>query len=153
MKRVSFLLLALLVAIPSFTQTIYLDKFADKSVIVEFNKLQKITFDNDNLYIHMKSGVVTPYSLYYYTIITNSVNSGLSVDDIEAKEELVSYLSGDVITVNAPAGTIVEIFSVCGAQVASLHLDSDNGSISISTFAKGIYILRANGRTSKFLKR
>ena len=54
MKRVSFLLLALLVAIPSFTQTIYLDKFADKSVLVEFNKLQKITFDNDNLYIEKK---------------------------------------------------------------------------------------------------
>lgn len=153
MKRYCFLIFALLIAAPSFSQEIYLKQDSEVKFSLEFSQLQKITFDNENLYIHLNDGSVTPYSMYYYTEIANNYGISSSVEELEQKEQLLNFVSSDYIEINSTAGTVVEIFSVCGAKVATRRLSDDNGTISISTLPKGIYILRANDRTSKFLKR
>lgn len=152
MKRFYILTVILFTVAPVFAQSLYVGK-SFGSDAVDFGALQKITFDNGKMSLHMNDGNVDSYSISDVNRITNNYGLSLSVDAVEQKGELVSSVSGEQIVVNCPAGTEVEIFSVCGAKVLSQRLGSENGTISISSLSKGVYILRANGRTAKFLKR
>ena len=152
MKKIYVLLVALLVAAPLFSQNIYVEK-SSGSDAVEFNALQKITFDNERINLHLNNGSVNAYSLSDVSRVTNNYGLSMSVDAVGQKAELVGSVSAEQIVVNCQAGTNVEIFSVCGAKVLSQRLGNDNGSVAISALPKGVYILRANGRTAKFLKR
>ena len=152
MKRLYILLVSLFNAAPLFAQSLYVEK-STGSDEVDFGALQKITFDNGKINIHLNDGNVGSYTISDVNKITNNYGLSLSVEAIEQKGELVSAVSGEQIAVNCPAGTNVEIFSVCGAKVLSQRLGSENGTISISSLSRGVYILRANGRTAKFLKR
>lgn len=152
MKRFYILIVILFTVAPVFAQSLYVEKPFGND-IVDFGALQKITFDNGKMSLHMNDGNVDSYSISDVNRITNNYGLSLSVDAVEHKGELVSSVSDEHIVVNSPAGTEVEIFSVCGAKVLSQRLGSENGTISISSLSKGVYILRANGRTAKFLKR
>ena len=152
MKRFYILTVILFTVAPVFAQSLYVEKSFGND-IVDFGALQKITFDNGKMSLHMNDGNVDSYSISDVNRITNNYGLSLSVDAVEQKGELVGSVSGEQIVVNCPAGTEVEIFSVCGAKVLSQRLGSENGTISISSLSKGVYILRANGRTAKFLKR
>ena len=66
---------------------------------------------------------------------------------------LVEHISSDAISINANAGATIEIYNMSGCHIVTKLLDAENGTISIATLPKGIYILRAAGRTAKFLKR
>ena len=152
MKRFYILIAILFTVAPVFAQSLYVEK-SFGSDLVDFGALQKITFDNGKMNLHTHDGGVASYQLSDVDRITNNYGLSLSVDAVEQKGDLVSSVSDEHIVVNCPAGTSVEIFSVCGAKVLSQRLDSENGTISISSLPKGVYILRANGRTAKFLKR
>lgn len=152
MKRFYILLIILFTVAPIFAQSLYVEKPFGND-IVDFGALQKITFDNGKMNLHSYSANVVSYPLSDVYRITNNYGLSLSVDAVEHKGDLVSGVSDEHIVVNSPAGTEVEIFSVCGAKVLSQRLGSENGTISISSLSKGVYILRANGRTAKFLKR
>ena len=152
MKRFYILLITLLAALPFYAQSVYVEK-SSGSETVEFTALQKITFDNGKMNLHLNGGKVNSYPLSDVDKVTNDYGLSLSVGAVEMKKELVSSVSSEQLAVNCPAGTNVEIFSVCGAKVLSQRLGSENGIVSISSLSKGVYILRADGRTAKFLKR
>ncbi len=50
---------------------------------------------------------------------------------------------------NVQEGTFVEVFSALGSRVLSSTVA--NGKIDISTLSKGLYVVRVNSRTQKFL--
>jgi hypothetical protein len=152
MKRFYILLIALFVALPFYAQSVYVEH-SSGSEAVDFTALQKITFVNGKMNLHLNGGNINSYSLSDVDKVTNDYGLSLSVGAVEQKNELVGCVSSEQIAVNCPAGTNVEIFSVCGAKVLSLRLGSENGIVSISLLSKGVYILRADGRTAKFLKR
>ena len=77
-----------------------------------------------------------------------------SIKNIEDnKIGLLSYISSDEIAVNCNAGDVIRIFDVVGTQIICVCQRADNGIIGISQLPKGIYIIKANDRTAKFIKR
>lgn len=119
---------------------------------MQFDDLRRITFNATTVQIEKFDGSTISNDMA--NIIYMSATS--KTTDIVAPQtsgNLVEHISSDAIVVNCVSGAIVEIYNMSGSRIATRRLDADNGTISIATLPKGIYILRAEGRTVKFLKR
>jgi hypothetical protein len=65
----------------------------------------------------------------------------------------VEYLTTDEIAINSEAGSMVTIYNLTGAQLLTRQIDTEGESISIAGLPQGIYIVKANERTTKIIKR
>ena len=65
----------------------------------------------------------------------------------------MEYLSADEITINSEAGSTVVIYGLTGTQLLTRRIDTQGEAISIAGLPQGIYIVKANGRTTKIIKR
>lgn len=57
------------------------------------------------------------------------------------------------LTVSAPAGTVVRLYSADGRLVASYVKGADGSESFSPALPHGVYVVTANGKTSKFLAR
>ena len=124
MKKI-FTILLMLAALPAAAQQMLVDKNIGENEIVDLDNLKQITFGD-------------------YTAIG---------DVKENSEELITYVSSDEIAVNCAAGSTVTIYSLVGTQVLNVRLGSDYGRISIASLPKGVYIVKAQERTAKIVRR
>ena len=124
MKKI-FTILLMLAALPAAAQQMLVDKNIGENEIVDLENLKQITFGD-------------------YTAIG---------DVKENCEELITYVSSDEIAVNCAAGSTVTIYSLVGTQVLNVRLGSDYGRISIAGLPKGVYIVKAQERTAKIVRR
>ena len=103
--------------------------------------------------MQMNDGTVISNDMYdIYSINYTTAWTGIK-GTAQAGEKLLEYISDDAIAVNATAGTKIEIYSISGSHIYTVQQSNDNATISIATLPKGIYLLRANDRTAKFLKK
>lgn len=116
-----------------------------------FNELRRITFSGTTVQIQKHDGTAINEDMA--DIIYLSAIKTTDIATPQMNGNLVGSISSDAITVNCSAGTSVEIYNVSGSHITTRLLDADNETISIATLPKGIYLLRADGRTAKFLKR
>lgn len=156
MRRLFFTIIAsLLLTLPTIAQearTGLVIKTGGNEQTVQFDELRRITFDGTTVQIQKHNGTTISEDMadiIYIQAITKSTD----ITAPQISENLVGYISNDAITVNCAADATVEIFNISGSHIATMKLDAENGTISIATLPKGIYILRADGRTAKFLKR
>ncbi len=151
MKRIYTLLLLITASLPIMAQQIFVDKSADIETI-EFSKLDKITFSGTTVKISQTDGTATEASMgeisrIYFSNYSNIENTVADTDDI------ITYVSSDDIAVNCNAGDIIAIYNIIGKQLICVRQKSDNGIISIAHLPKGIYVIRTNDQTAKFVKR
>ena len=85
-------------------------------------------------------------------IATYANNTGISSAILEGNE-LLQYISSDEISINCNAGETIAIYNINGSKILTRRQTADGGSISIATLPKGIYLIRSNGKTAKFIKR
>ena len=149
MKKIYTLLLFLMASLPIMSQQIFVEKSADTETI-EFNKLDKITFSGTTVKITQTDGTTTEASMGDISRIHFSEYN--CIKNLEA-EEIISYISNDDIAVNCNAGEIITIYNIIGKQLVCVRQKSDNGIISIAHLPKGIYIIKTNDQTAKFVKR
>lgn len=151
MKKVYTLLLFLIASLPIMAQQIIVEKNAD-NVTIDFNKLDKITFSGTTVKIAKTDGTATEASMGE---INRIYFSGYNcIDNLEAQsKEIISYISNEDIAVNCNAGEIVTIYNIIGKQLICIRQKADNGIINIAQLPKGIYIIRTNDQTAKFVKR
>ena len=151
MKKLYTLLLLFILAVPTMAQQMLVEKSGNTETI-EFSNLDKITFNGTTVNIKQLDGTTAQAEMSAIDRISfSNYNSIKKIED--NKIGLLSYISSDEIAVNCNAGDVIRIFDVVGTQIICVCQRADNGIIGISQLPKGIYIIKANDRTAKFIKR
>lgn len=122
------------------------------SRVVQLENLKQITFDGITVNIEQTDGTKSSASMSNIKRIYFDDMS--SIADINAQGgDLVEYLSHDEIAINSQAGSMVTLYNLTGAQLLTRRIDTQGEAISIAGLPQGIYIVKANGRTTKIIKR
>lgn len=151
MKKLYTLLLLFILAVPAMAQQMLIEKSGNTETI-EFSNLDKITFNGTTVNIKQLDGTNAQAEMGAIDrICFSNYNSIKNIED--NRIGLLSYISSDEIAVNCNAGDVIRIFDVVGTQIICVCQRADNGIIGISQLPKGIYIIKANDRTAKFIKR
>ena len=120
--------------------------------VVKLESLRQITFNGTTVNIEQTNGTKSSASMgdierIYFADLS-------SIADINSQDEnLVTYISTDEIVINSNGGSLVAIYNLTGAQLLTRRLDAQGEAISIAGLPQGIYIVKANGRTTKIIKR
>lgn len=150
-KSLTILLFAIAIALPAGAQQMLVEKSGYENEIINLENLKQITFEGTTVIIEQTDGKTSNTSMGDISRIYFGDFS--SIEDITRDKELLEYISCDEIAVNSPAGTTVTIYHVTGMQVMTTRLEADGGHISIAGIAKGVYILKSDDRTAKFVRR
>ena len=120
--------------------------------VVKLESLRQITFNGTTVNIEQTDSTKSSASMGNIERIYFGDLS--SIDDMPAhSENLVEYLTTDEIAINSEAGSMVTIYNLTGAQLLTRRIDAEGETISIAGLPQGIYIVKANGRTTKIIKR
>ena len=120
--------------------------------VVKLESLRQITFNGTTVNIEQTNGTKSSASMgdierIYFADLS-------SIADINSQDEnLVTYISTDEIVINSNGGSLVAIYNLTGAQLLIRRIDAQGEAISIAGLPQGIYIVKANGRTTKIIKR
>ena len=151
MKRILTILFAL-VTLPVAAQHMLIEKNAGGNQVIDLADLKQITFDGIKVNIEQTDGTTSSASMGDIERIYFGDHT--SIADINAQGgDLVEYLSHDDIAINSEAGSMVTVYSLTGAQLLTRRIDTQGETISIAGLPQGIYIVKANGRTTKIIKR
>ena len=151
MKKLLFIISLLAIAGTATAQHMVVETAGGNEVFTLEN-LKQITFSGTTVNIEQTDGTKSSASMGDIKRIYFDDMS--SIADINAQGgNLVEYLSFDEIAINSEAGSTVAIYSLTGAQLLSRRIDTQGEAVSIAALPQGIYIVKANGRTTKIIKR
>ena len=152
MKKLLFIISLLAIAGTAKAQHIAVEKEAGDLFTMELSELKQITFNGTTVNIEDNAGTV--YSATMGDINRIYFDDRSSVADIEYQGgNLVEYISPDEISIDCNAGSTVTVYSLTGAQMITRRMNTQGGIISIASLPQGIYIVKANERTTKIIKR
>jgi hypothetical protein len=152
MKKILFIISFISIAATATAQYLIVEKPGYENEVLQFDDLKQITFSGTTVNIEQNDGKISNASMGDISRIYISDNS--SIADIEQQEgNLVEYLSFDEIAINADAGSMATIYNLTGALIMRKQINSQGEPISIATLPKGIYIVKANEKTTKIIKR
>ena len=152
MKKLLFILSLIAFAGTATAQHIAVEKQAGELFAMELSELKQITFNGTTVNIEDNTGTI--YSASMGDIKRIYFDDMSSIADINTQGgDLVEYLSHDDIAINSEAGSMVAVYSLTGAQLLTRRIDTQGEAISIAGLPQGIYIVKANGRTTKIIKR
>ena len=151
-KLIIFFTFALLTISAMSQSQITIEKVSGDTQTMLWENFRKITFDGSKVNILSNKGEsISNQMADIMRITTTLVETG-----IETPAEncgLLNFVSSNEIAINCQAGELVCVYSISGSIVLSQRLSNDNGCINVAHLPKGVYLLQANGRTVKFLKR
>lgn len=120
--------------------------------VVKLENLRQITFNGTTVNIEQTDGTKSSTSMGNIGRIYFGDHS--SIADINAQSgNLVEYISNDEIAIHSEAGSTVVIYGLTGTQLLTRRIDTQGEAVSIAGLPQGIYIVKANGRTTKIIKR
>ena len=151
MKKLLFILSLIAFAGTATAQHMVVETASGNEVFTLEN-LKQITFNGTTVNIEQSNGAKSSASMGDIKRIYFDDMS--SIADINAQGgDLVEYLSHDDIAINSEAGSMVTVYSLTGAQLLTRRIDTQGEAISIAGLPQGIYIVKANERTTKIIKR
>ncbi|MBR5594097.1 MAG: T9SS type A sorting domain-containing protein [Bacteroidaceae bacterium] len=152
MKKILLIVSLITLATTAAAQHLVVEKTGVDNEIVTLDNLKQITFDGITVNIEQNDGTKNSTTMGNINRIYFSDLS--SIADIQQQDDnLVEYLSADEIAINADAGSAVSIYSLTGASLLTKRINAQGSAISIANLPKGIYIVKANERTTKIIKR
>lgn len=115
----------------------------------------KITFTDDNLVFTTASSSTTFHISDLQKITFDSSSSSINNNSSSPSLSIYPNPATDYIQVSglSSEGNLVQIYRIDGALMKAQTATSSETTIEITSFAPGIYIVRANGQTLKFVKR
>ena len=151
MKKLLFIISFIAIAGTATAQHMVVETAGGNEVFTLEN-LKQITFNGTTVNIEQSNGAKSSASMGDIKRIYFDDMS--SIADVNAQgNNLVEYLSHDEIAINSQAGSMVTLYNLTGAQLLSRRIDTQGEAISIAGLPQGIYIVKANGRTTKIIKR
>ena len=152
MKRLLFLIPFLAITSTAKAQWLVVEKEASKPVSMSLTELKQITFNGKTVNVERTDG--TKYSDTMGNISRIYIEQKQSIDNVgELGDNLVEYLSFDEIAINSEAGSMVAVYNLTGAQMLTRRIATQGEPISIASLPQGIYIVKANEKTTKIIKR
>lgn len=152
MKRLFFIISFIAFAGIASAQHIVVEKKDSNNEAFLFENLKQITFNGTTVNFEMTDGVTSCASMDNIERIYFDDLS--SIADINAfSNDLIEYISPDEIAINSEAGSTATIFNLAGVQMMSRRISTRGEAISIAGLSKGIYIVKANEKTIKIIKR
>ena len=152
MKKLLFLISFIAMTTAATAQHMVVEMADSNSRVIQLENLKQITFDGITVNIEQTDGTKSSASMGDIERIYFSAPS--SIADINTQSgNLVEYLSTDEIAIHSEAGSTVTIYSLTGAQLLTRRTDTQGEAISIAGLPQGIYIVKANGRTTKIIRR
>lgn len=152
MKKLLFIISLLAIAGTATAQHMVVETAGHEDKVITIENLKQITFEGTTVNIELTDGSNSSASMgdigrIYFGDLS-------SIADMPAhSENLVEYLTTDEIAINSEAGSMVTIYNLTGAQLLTRRIDAEGETISIAGLPQGIYIVKANGRTTKIIKR
>ncbi|MBQ5895540.1 MAG: T9SS type A sorting domain-containing protein [Bacteroidaceae bacterium] len=151
MKKLLFIISLLAIAGTATAQHMVVETAGGNEVFTLEN-LKQITFNGTTVNIEQNNGTNSSATMGDIERIYFSDLS--SIADMPAQSgNLVEYISFDEIAINSEAGSTVAIYSLTGARLLTRRIDTQGEAVSITGLPQGIYIVKANGRTTKIIKR
>ena len=151
MKKLLFIISFIAIAGTATAQHMVVETAGGNEVFTLEN-LKQITFNGTTVNIEQSNGEKSSASMGDIKRIYFDDMS--SIADVNAQgNNLVEYLSHDEIAINSQAGSIVTIYNLTGAQLLTRRIDAQGETISIAGLPQGIYIVKAEERTTKIIKR
>ena len=152
MKKLLFIISLLAIAGTATAQHMVVETAGQENKVFSLESLKQITFDGITVNIEQTDGTKSSASMGDIERIYFGDFS--SISDINAQSgNLVEYISHDEIAINSEAGSTVVIYGLTGTQLLTRRIDTQGEAISIAGLPQGIYIVKANGRTTKIIKR
>ena len=152
MKKLLFMISLLALTGTATAQHMVVEKSGAENEVITLGALKQITFNGTTVNIEQTNGTKSSASMgdierIYFADLS-------SIADINSQDEnLVTYISTDEIAINSNGGSLVAIYNLTGAQLLTRRLDVQGEAISIAGLPQGIYIVKANERTTKIIKR
>ncbi|GAP43283.1 protein containing Por secretion system C-terminal sorting domain [Lentimicrobium saccharophilum] len=118
--------------------------------------VRKLTFEQNNLHVHLKSGIIESYGLQqvrklYFDTLTTAASLVPGTD-----EHLIVYPNpaGNLIMVDhIPSGTKeLSVFCAEGSLAMQVRVNMQKETINLDGLKSGIYYIFANGRAAKFIR-
>ena len=152
MKKLLFIISFISLATAATAQHIVVKTVEGEDKVFTLEHLKQITFDGTTVNIEQTDGTKSSASMGDIERIYFSDLS--SIADMPAQSgNLVEYISFDEIAINSEAGSMVVIYSLTGTQLLTRRINALGEKISIASLPQGIYIVKANERTTKIVKR
>ena len=151
MKKLLFIISLLAIAGTATAQHMVVETAGGNEVFTLEN-LKQITFNGTTVNIEQNNGTTSSASMGSIERIYFSNLS--SIANMPAQSgNLVEYISSDEISINSEAGSMIAIYSLTGVQLLTGRIGAQGEAVSITGLPQGIYIVKANGRTTKIIKR
>ena len=151
MKKLLFIISFIAIAGTATAQHMVVETAGGNEVFT-LDNLKQITFNGTTVNIEQTDGTKSSASMGNIKRIYFDDMS--SIADMPAQSgNLVEYISFDEIAINSEAGSTVAIYSLTGARLLTRRIDTQGEAVSITGLPQGIYIVKANGRTTKIIKR
>ena len=152
MKKILFIISFISLAATATAQHLMVEKTGYENEIITLANLKQITFNGTTVKIEQNDGTESQVAMGDVSRIYFGDLS--SISKIGHQEgSLVEYLSFDEIAINSDAGSLVTIYNLTGAQMICRRIDTEGEAISIASLPQGIYIVKANEKTTKIIKR
>ena len=152
MKKLLFIISFIAIAGTATAQHMVVDIIGNEEKVITLDSLEQITFDGTTVTIEQTDGSKSSADMGLIERIYFSTPS--SIADINAQDNnLVEYLAHDEIAINSEGGSTVAIYSLTGTQLLTRRINALGEKISIASLPQGIYIVKANERTTKIVKR
>lgn len=152
MKKLLFIISLLAIAGTATAQHMVVETAGQENKVFSLESLKQITFDDTTVNIEQTDGTKSSASMGDIERIYFGDFS--SISDINALSgNLVEYISHDEIAINSEAGSTITIYGLTGTQLLTRRIDTQGEAISIAGLPQGIYIVKANGCTTKIIKR
>lgn len=157
-KKFTFLIILNLVVIIGIQAQNLVLKAKDGTITTkQLGTVKRITFSNNNLLVNYQSGPVETYPLTSLSILSfKSTVTGVDQSSLSGTRIMMIYPNPvkDVINlVNAPDTEFTaSIYRMNGVLVLSTQVISTRKSINVSYLSGGLYLLKVNDQTFKFIK-
>ena len=127
------------------------DRLSGDQATYQLSDIQKITFNKTSMILHQNDGNQT--SLPLFLIAKMSVNGGNTAIDATMTAPSGLQIKDGKFTVTMVADGIVTLYDAGGKQVRSLKVKAGQNSLELGTLQKGVYIVKVNGTSQKFLNK
>ncbi len=124
---------------------------------VELPLLHRLSFSGDDMVVKYYSGVQESYNMENIRKLLFKNMVGNNVRQLEGNASALQIYPNPVtdyiVLIHLPEGeNNVSIYSVSGNLVLNVQIDSAGEKIDVAHLQRGMYILKVNGQTAKFIK-
>ena len=113
--------------------------------------IQKFTFDNENMYLHLTNG--DKKTMPFSTLSHITVGSDITGISLIGKEPAALEVKNGMLNVNMREDGTVILYDQAGKTVRRLKAKAGQNTFSMSGLTKGVYVVRWNGDSHKVINK